>query len=70
MDFKQTVKQIRKSCFLSQKEFAEEVGVSFCTVNRWETGKALPNYQTLKKLDSFCKQRGIQFEMPDDLWED
>ena len=37
MDFASTVKELRKRCLLSQMDFAKEIGVSFSTVNRWET---------------------------------
>lgn len=40
---------------LSQKEFAERVGVSFATVNRWENGKSNPNYQAVRKIEQVCK---------------
>ena len=44
------IKDIRRKSLLSQIEFADEIGVSFSTVNRWENGKTAPNYQTLKKI--------------------
>ena len=34
---------IRKKGFCTQMEFAERIGASFSTVNRWETGKMSPN---------------------------
>lgn len=40
MSFAEDIKKIRLSAILTQEEFAKEVGVSFATVNRWETGKA------------------------------
>jgi transcriptional regulator with XRE-family HTH domain len=48
---------------LSQEEMARELGVSFATVNRWETGKAKPTYRTLRLIDEFCKKRGIAFNV-------
>ncbi|MEX0806283.1 MAG: helicase-related protein [Candidatus Binatia bacterium] len=36
------IKNIRKQMGLSQESFAEVLGVSFATVNRWENGKAIP----------------------------
>lgn len=59
MDFSQRIKEIRQESFMSQEDFAKELGVSFSTVNRWETGKTLPNYKTMKKISDFCKDRGI-----------
>lgn len=57
--FSEVIKSVRKSCFLSQQAFAKEIGVSFSTVNRWETEKTMPNYKALQKIDDFCKTRGI-----------
>ena len=50
MDFASTVKELRKRCLLSQMDFAKEIGVSFSTVNRWETGKTVPNFKTMKRM--------------------
>ena len=40
MEFSIVIKEIRQECFLSQQEFADELGVSFSTVNRWEESKS------------------------------
>ena len=50
MDFSIAIKQARQECYMSQSEFADQIEVSFTTVNRWETGKAYPNYKTMKRL--------------------
>lgn len=59
MSFATEVKELRKRCLLSQEDFAKEIGVSFSTVNRWETGKTLPNYKALKSINEFCKRQKI-----------
>ena len=41
MSIANEIKGIRQSCFFSQNSFAEELGVSYSTVNRWETGKTV-----------------------------
>ena len=51
---------IEKS-LLSQEAFAQAVGVSFTTVNRWESGKCKPTFKTMKLIDDFCKAQGIDF---------
>ena len=43
MDFSEAIKEIRQECYMSQQAFANELGVSFSTVNRWEKDKAIPN---------------------------
>ena len=55
------IKEIRLKSLLSQADFAKEVGVSFSTVNRWENGKAIPNFKDLKKLKEFCERNQIDF---------
>ncbi len=39
MGFSEKIKNLRQERLLSQEAFAKELGVSFATVNRWETGK-------------------------------
>ncbi len=38
---KNILKDVRKRCLLSQSDFADAIGVSFSTVNRWENGRAI-----------------------------
>lgn len=53
------IKNIRSNAGLSQTEFADELGVSFATVNRWENGKAIPNKLAQTKLYDYCKEHKI-----------
>jgi len=61
MEFFEKLKQVRQKLGLSQEGLARELGVSFATINRWETNKFEPSYRAIKKFDEFCKQRGIKF---------
>ena len=63
MEFCKVIKDIRIKALLSQAAFAQEIGVSFSTVNRWEMGKAKPRYDALKRIKVFCEKNGISFEM-------
>lgn len=63
MSFDIEIKKVRQSAFLSQQDFAKELGVSFSTVNRWETGKTRPTYKAMKAIDDFCKKRSIDFNV-------
>ena len=56
---KTLIKQIRSYLKLSQTEFAEQLGVSFQTVNRWENGKVIPNRLAQSKICDFCKARQV-----------
>lgn len=55
---------------VEQTEFADAIGVSFSTVNRWENEKAIPNYQALKKIKYFCEKNDISFEVDSKVWEE
>ena len=69
MGFCDDIREIRQKCFLSQEAFAKELGVSFATVNRWESGKTKPTYKTMKLIDDFCKSRRIDFAIRHELEE-
>lgn len=70
MKFADSIKDLRQKCLLSQIDFAKEIGVSFSTVNRWETGKSKPNYKTLKRIDEYCKNNSIDFACSNLIQED
>ena len=67
MSFSNNIKVIRKKSLLSQEAFAQVLGVSFTTVNRWETGKSKPSYKTMKLIDDFCKSNNIDFDISKEL---
>ncbi|MBQ2710559.1 MAG: helix-turn-helix transcriptional regulator [Clostridia bacterium] len=62
MEFKDKVKYVRKKLFLSQEMMAQELGVAFATVNRWEAGHCKPNYRAQKAFHEFCVKNQIQLE--------
>ena len=70
MKFADEIKDLRRKCLLSQTDFAKEIGVSFSTVNRWETGKSKPNYKILKRIDEYCKKNSIDFSCLELIRED
>ena len=53
MSFSNDIKTIRHKCLMSQTEFAKALGVSFTTVNRWESGKADLILKTMKLINKF-----------------
>ena len=46
MHFSEKVKTVRANLMLTQKELAKELGVSFATVNRWESQGIEPQFLT------------------------
>lgn len=67
MSFCDDIRELQQKCFLSQKAFAKELGVSFATDNRWESGKTKPTYKAMKLIDNFCKSRNIDFDVRQEL---
>ena len=63
MNFAEDIKKLRRKLLLSQEDFANELGISYATVNRWETGKAKPNLKTMRLIDDYCKRNSIDFDV-------
>lgn len=59
---------IRKKGYCTQVEFAGRIGVSFSTVNCWETGKMSPNVSTMKRLKAYCDALNIEFGNVEKAW--
>ena len=56
---KELLKKIRTELNYSQQEFADELNVSFATVNRWENGHALPTRIAQTAIYKMCKEDSI-----------
>lgn len=67
MGFAEDIKRLRMKAILTQEEFAKEIGVSFATVNRWETGKAKPTIKAMKLIDEYCKKNNINFNVGEEV---
>ena len=52
-------KELRENCDISQKEFADEIGVDIKTVQGWEQGRGTPSKQMLKKI---CEISGLTIQ--------
>ena len=46
----ENIKAYREKAGLSLRALAEEVGVTYSTISRYENGKATPRYDTLKQI--------------------
>lgn len=53
------IKQIRTYLNMSQTEFAQQLNVTFQTVNRWENGRAVPNKLAQSTMYELCKGRSV-----------
>ena len=70
MVFSEEIKKLRQRLFMRQTAFAQELGVSYTTVNRWELGRATPTYKTRKLIDDYCKEKGIEFDIHESLTQE
>ncbi len=62
MNYAEATKKLRKTLILSQTEFAEQLGVSFQTVNRWERGTHEPTIKAKRKLAPYFKKYKIEVD--------
>ncbi|MDY0140091.1 MAG: helix-turn-helix transcriptional regulator [Candidatus Izemoplasmatales bacterium] len=62
MNYQKLVKEIRKKLIITQEELAVILGVSFASINRWETGKHEPTTKIKRKIVELCKQNNINTE--------
>ncbi|MDP2924281.1 MAG: helix-turn-helix domain-containing protein [Candidatus Omnitrophota bacterium] len=56
------IKSIRKKLKLTQEQFAEKIGVDFCTVNRWENGHFKPSKLALKGIQNCLRSMAKKVE--------
>ena len=62
MNYKRLVKDLRDTLIITQEELAVILGVSFASINRWETGKHEPTTKIKRKIVELCKANGIDME--------
>ena len=55
------IKDIRSRLGWSQTELAENLGVSFATVNRWEKGRCEPSQIAIGAIKRLCEQNNIDY---------
>lgn len=68
MNFPEEIRKIRQYLFMTQEDFAKEIGVAFSTVNKWEGAKATPNLSAMKRIKEFCLKHGIDFSAGEEAW--
>lgn len=56
---KTLIKEIRVAVGMSQEQFANALGTTPLSINRWENGKTAPNKMAQTNLYNFCKERNI-----------
>ena len=66
MNFPEEIRKIRQRLFMTQEDFAKEIGVAFSTVNRWEGAK--PNLSAMKSIKEFCLKHDVDFSALEEAW--
>lgn len=56
------IRELRQTMNLSQGRFAEVLGMTFPTINRWENGHSVPSPLALKQIDLVLQQLGDRGE--------
>ena len=54
------IKAIRNKLLLLQQEFADELGVSICTIRFWEQGKRGISIKSQRLVLEYCKRKGVE----------
>ena len=62
MTYAEAIKKLRSKMLLTQMEFAQFLGVSFASINRWETGKHEPTTKIKRRIVELCKENNIKLE--------
>ena len=62
MTYAQAIKKLRSKMLLTQMEFAQFLGVSFASINRWETGRFEPTMKIKRKLAPIFRKYRIDVE--------
>lgn len=53
------IRKVRQAAGMSQEQFADALGTTPLSINRWENGKHTPSAMAQKHLVSFCKEHHI-----------
>ena len=61
-DYSKVIKELRSKMTLSQVEFAQLLGVSFASVNTWETGKHEPTIKIKRKIKALMREYDVKAE--------
>ena len=56
---KNLIKNIRLLANMNQEQFADCLGTTVLSINRWENGKTIPNKMAQNQLYQFCKDNSI-----------
>lgn len=58
------VRDMRSRLEMTQEEFAQELGITVSTVNRWENGHSNPSKLARATLERLADRHGVIVEVP------
>ena len=56
---KELIKTIRYTANMNQEQFADALGTTPLSINRWENGKTIPNRTAQNNIYNFCVKNNI-----------
>jgi transcriptional regulator with XRE-family HTH domain len=59
------IKNIRITLGLTQKEFADKIGIDGCSVSQYEAGNRTPSYPTMRRIVELATQNGMDIKYTD-----
>ena len=59
-DWSGLIRALRQKTGMTQERLASHLGVTTCTINRWEMGHSCPNTSSRKILTLHCKEHAIE----------
>lgn len=62
IDYQKAVKDLRDKLIMTQADFADMLGVSFASINRWENGLNRPTTTVRKQIVELCKENNIELK--------
>jgi predicted transcriptional regulator len=65
MSTAETIKKLRRTLCITQKEMSEEIGVTISTISCYEVGRRLPSYPTVRKIIALAKKYNINISLDD-----
>ncbi len=54
------LRTLRDALSLTQEEFANELGVTVSTVNRWENGHGTPSRLASRMIQVYAERKGVK----------
>ena len=54
------IRNLRSKLGMTQEQFAAKIGVTFSTVNRWESGKSKPSPLAMRQIEELMERTRVK----------